>query len=260
MRKNIRRGLAAAVGCLALWGIMGTSGASAAPAAAAPAAAAIRSFEAGAAQQVSADGTFVHVTVANPHVASGDIFTDAQVLVSSADGKQIVVVGWIVDHQLFNDSRTHLFADISVNGQFLPFDSDYQSVPGSCQQPGTVLRPGGQEAIAILQHAGNWWVGFGGRWCGRFSDTLWHGKFTKAGLIEWAGAVAVATSRPCTQMGDGKAAASRSAAGFSRIGLYTSPNGKAASPRFVLFADDSRLYSASKVSRTAFRFGGGGAC
>jgi hypothetical protein len=258
MHAGIRKGLAAVAGCLALSGIVGTPVASAAVV---PAASASRPsiYEAGADQHVSADGTFADLTVANPRLARQDPSTEAQIAVESADGKQIVQLGWIVFRQQFRDTRTHLFAEVWINGRSPGIDADFQSLPGGCQ-PGVVLRPGAQRTFAILQHAGGWWVMFGGRWCGLFPDALWHNEFTKASVIYWEGLVDAASARPCTQMGDGKWASNPSAAEFSHIALYSGPNGKTALPAFRTFSNDARLYSRHTVNRTTFRFGGGGAC
>jgi hypothetical protein len=261
MNKGIWRGLAAVAGCLALSGIVGTSAASAASPAANRAHAAsesdVFSFFAGGTQLVSADGTSADVTVANPRLGARDFITEAFIEAATANDEQLVQVGWIVDRGVFKNSSTHLFADIFVNNRFQGFDTDFKSVRG-CKLGG-VLRPRGQQAFSLLQHEGAWQVRVGGRLCGQFPDSLWHGKLNKASLFYWEGEVDAASSRPATQMGDGKPASSASAAEFSHIELFTTTGGKTGLPRFSTFFPNGNLYSARAISRTALRFGGAGA-
>jgi hypothetical protein len=281
MRRGIRTGLALVVGCLALSGIVGTSAASAAagaafpPRAAAnprlallapaasrqlPAAASDQSFFTDTAERVSADGTSADLTVANPRVAKGDFDSVAYIEATSANEEQAVLVGWVVDPGFFKNSRTHLFTQVEINNRFLDFNADFKTARGSSCRPGSALRTGKQQAFALLQHAGDWQVKLGGRVCGVFTDTVWRGEFTKASLLFWVGEVFVATSRPCTQMGDGKPASSASAAVFSRIALFTTTNGKTASPRLFPLAQNPKLYSVRVTGTTSFRYGGSGVC
>jgi Neprosin len=268
MHRGIRTGLAALVGCLALSGIVGTSAASAAsPAASLTASRALArpasdtesvGFFAGGDQEVLADGTSADLTVANPRLAARDFLTEAFIEAASPNDQQVVQVGWVVDRGVFKNSGTHLFTDIFVNNRFAGFDADFKSVRGACKLGG-VLRPGGRQAFSLLQHAGGWQVRVGGRLCGQFPDSLWHGKLNKAGLFFWEGEVDAASSRPATQMGDGKPASAASAAEFSHIALFTTTGGKTALPRFSTFFPSGKLYSARAISRTALRFGGAGA-
>jgi hypothetical protein len=45
-------------------------------------------------------------------------------------------------------------------------------------------------AYATLKYQGNWWIGYGSEWMGYFPGSLWDGKYTQSGSLEWFGEVA----------------------------------------------------------------------
>jgi hypothetical protein len=290
MRSGIRACLAAMAGCLALSGIVGTSTASAAPGTASssspavvPAAkpasplsaaallaaaassqhsssASVRVFKVGADQRGAAAGTLADITVANPHLASADALSLAEISVQSADESQGVAIGWMVDRGVFHNTRTHFFTLISINGRLSSIDANFQTARGSSCPLGKTLSPGGQQLFDILQGGGGWQVLLDGKVCGQFPNSLWHNEFTHGELITWLGAVEVGTSSLCAQMGNGKFASSPAAAEFAHIEIVR-PDGATEPPaRLSTTSTQASLYSGRTINRTTFRFGGPGAC
>jgi hypothetical protein len=70
----------------------------------------------GAFQFAAADGANMFMTVSRPALAAGDFHSLGEMAAESADGRNIVEVGWTVDRGLFGDSEPHLFVFHWVNG------------------------------------------------------------------------------------------------------------------------------------------------
>lgn len=69
-----------------------------------------------AAQFAATDGLFATATIAQPALATGDSHSLAELAAQSADGRQIVEVGWTVDRGVNGDSLPHLFVFHWVDG------------------------------------------------------------------------------------------------------------------------------------------------
>ena len=205
------------------------------------------------------DGTWAYLTVAKPTLAAADFHTLTEVAVQSADGQQIVEVGWTVDRQVNGDDDPHLFVyhwkdrkPGCYNGcGFVPY--------GTTAKPGDTLPTGAQKRFGI-QHSGTvWWIAYNSEWIGYFPDSIWGGTYTKGGLTQWFGEVASASASPCTDMGNGLPASDLNAARVSGIMLTNGPVPNAA------VRSTSKLYTVEVVdvnapTVTAFRYGGPGAC
>lgn len=206
---------------------------------------------AGAGQRVSNDGTRADITVAKPNLAPGDDHTLAEIAVESADGQQIVEVGWTVGA---GDPEPRLFVYHWVNNQETCYNGCGYVQTSTRHTPGEKLPLGVQE-FRIQHFSGRWNLGYGGEWFGYFPDSLWDGRYTSSGLVQWFGEVNAASStRTCTDMGNGQPASSNSAASF-KISFF---NG--ASVNTDTYATNSSFYSIRKQDSQTLRFGGGGAC
>ena len=171
------------------------------------------------------DGTWANLTIEKPTLAEGDYHTLAELAVRSADGEQIVEVGWTVDPSLNDDRDPHLFVFHWKDG-----------VPAKCYnacgftqysktvKPGDTLPVDTQKRFGIRHASGVWWIAYDSEYIGYFSDRVWEGRYTKGGLVQWFGEVAAATKVACTQMGNGVPALDETSPA-ARVGSIVLPNG-----------------------------------
>ncbi|TCO54879.1 neprosin family prolyl endopeptidase [Actinocrispum wychmicini] len=206
-----------------------------------------------AAQSATADGSSATMTVAQPTLAAADFHSLAEIAAESADGQQIVEVGWNVDRGLNGDAAPHLFVFHWVNGTATCYNG-CGFVPVGPPMAGMTV-PTGNAQFAIQHFQGNWWLGYNNTWFGYFPDSLWNGTYTKVGLTQWFGEVAANSASPCTDMGNGLFASSVSAATISGIGFFNGP-----AVNFSANATNPALYTVNKTDSTTMRFGGPGAC
>ncbi|MEV4637782.1 neprosin family prolyl endopeptidase [Actinoplanes sp. NPDC049548] len=200
------------------------------------------------------DGTWANLSIAKPELNRDDFHTLTEIAVQSADGRQIVEVGWTVDRTVNGDADPHLFVYYWKDRQPSCYNACGFEVYSKTIKPGDTLPTGTQKRFGI-QHSGNvWWIAYDSEWIGYFPDRLWNGTYTRGGLTQWFGEVAAASSTPCTDMGNGLPASDGLAA---RVGSISMTNGP--EPRATVRAT-SDLYSAVSLSDRTFRFGGAGAC
>jgi hypothetical protein len=206
------------------------------------------------------DGGWADITIGNPKLAAADYHSLAEIAVQSEDGKQIVEVGWRVTN---GGAGPRLFVYHWVNGKETCYNT-CGFVPGENAPiaPGAVLAAGDVETFSISRQGAAWWVAYGGDWIGAFPDSLWGGRFTRAGYIQWFGEVAASVSRPCnnrTQMGNGTPATSASAATFSSITLREGQK-DVPSTSITVYPGTGNVFPTQRVNNTSFRFGGPGVC
>lgn len=207
----------------------------------------------------ASDGMQAMVTVAAPTLGAHDDHTLAELAAQSADGRQIVEVGWIVDRSNATAGRPSLFVYHWVDGGGSCYNGCGFVQVSSKMRPGDPLTTGGSIAFGILHYKNNWWIGAGTEWVGYFPDSLWKNSFTKTGLMQWFGEVAGDGSKPCSDMGNGKSASSTDAARFSSVLRYTDVL-KTATAGLTTHAPTPNLYTVAAVNDSSFRFGGPGAC
>jgi hypothetical protein len=204
-------------------------------------------------QYASSDGLFATATVAKPSLAANDFHSLAELSARSEDGLLIVEVGWTVDRGVNGDDRPHLFVFHWVDGVATCYNGcGYHQVTGI--KSGAAL-PTGKTKFGIRHHNGSWWIQVNGKEIGFFPDSLWGGRYTRAGLTLSFGEVAAGSGNPCTDMGNGKFANSASAAAMSGLGLFNGP-----AVNIDVNATKPALYTAQKTGTDKFRFGGPGAC
>lgn len=222
------------------------------------AAAAVHRFSAQGSQTATSTGAHAYFDVAKPTLATADAHSSAELAVSSADGRQIVQVGWAVNRGVNGDADPHLYVHHWIDGKstcyngcgFVVNDAT-AGAPGSKVAPGAVLRLG-------IRHFGDaWWITANGiNWMGYFPDSRWGGRFTQAGVQQWYGAVTAASMTTCTDMGTGLYGTATSGARIFGIGLFDS----AAAPNIAVGSTYPAYYTAFKISPTELRYGGPGAC
>jgi hypothetical protein len=205
-------------------------------------------------QAAETDGTWANLTIAKPELADGDFHTLAELAVQSADGQQIVEVGWHVDRAVNGDSDPHLFVFHWKNREPGCYNGCGFTMYSKTVKPGDTLPVGTQKRFGIQHSGGVWWIAYDSEWIGYFPDTLWEGKYTRGGLVQWFGEVAAASEKPCTDMGNGAPADKDTAARIGTISFTNGPDVK------ISTRATSDLYSVVALSDRTFRYGGAGAC
>lgn len=221
-------------------------------------AAATQFLYAQASQIATSGGAYAWFDVAKPTLATSDAHTLAELAVSSADGKQIVEVGWTVDRAVNGDAEPHLFVYHWVDGQPTCYNGcGFVPRTGGGGPAGKKLTPGTVQYLTIRHSPGAWWISADGvGWLGYFPDSLWGGRFTQAGRQQWFGEVAANSGTPCTDMGNGLFSSSASATRIYNIGLWDS----SATPSIATGNTHPSYYTATRVDARSMRHGGPGAC
>jgi hypothetical protein len=206
-------------------------------------------------QFVTTGGTYANVVIGTPDLAATDYHSLAELAVQSADGRQIVEVGWTVDRAVNGDEEPHLFVYHWVDRE----ESCYNGcgfVPYSATAvPGLTLPSGVSKLFGIQYFNGAWWIAYDSEWVGYFPGTLWNNTFTHGGLVQWFGEVAASSTAPCTEMGNGIDSSSSSAARVGSISLLGTLLGVTSS-----VGASNSIYTVNKLSERTFRYGGPGAC
>jgi hypothetical protein len=209
-------------------------------------------------QYVETDGTYANLVIGRPTLAKEDYHTLAEIAVQSADGQQIVEVGWTVDRGVNEGSEDpHLFVYHWVNGKETCYNACGFVQYSKTVTPGYVLPQGASKQFGIQYANGAWWIAYDSEWVGYFPDKLWFGNFTRSGLVQWFGEVASSNSQPCTAMGTGEPPTSGKAA---RIGTISLMNDKA--PAYLTKPrspeTDDPIYKMVPLTDRTFRYGGPG--
>ncbi|UQU64532.1 neprosin family prolyl endopeptidase [Couchioplanes caeruleus] len=205
-------------------------------------------------QVADTDGSWANLSIAKPYLARGDFHTLTEIAVQSADGRQIVEVGWTVDRAVNGDDDPHLFVYYWKDRVPSCYNACGFTMYSSTVKPGDTLPVGTSKRFGIQHFDGVWWIAYDSEWIGYFPDRLWNGTYTRAGLTQWFGEVASATDQPCTDMGNSLPAGDLSAA---RIGSISMTNGPVP---FPAVRTTSPYYSVQSMTDRTFRFGGSGAC
>jgi Neprosin len=116
----------------------------------------------------------------------------------------------------------------------------------SCRAPG--------KRFEIKFANSKWEISDNGIAVGYFPGSLWK-SFTPLGLVQRFGEVSAATSRPCSQMGNGRFAGRPAHDKITGMRLIGGP-----AVSFSLTTTEPAHYTARKTSGTAIRFGGPSAC
>lgn len=206
-------------------------------------------------------GAYMSTPVQSPSVKTGDSHSLAELAVESADGRQIIEIGWTVDPtQPTRDQLPRLFIYHWVNGVGTCYNGCGFTASGSTGiTPGMALTASSTPVqFAIEYYQGNWWYGYNGSWFGYLPEsTIWGGTFTSAGLVQIFGEVASTTARPCTDMGNGTIGSNAAATAVTGVGYY---GASAAVNLGRGTVDDPTLYDSQVTSTSSFRYGGPGAC
>ncbi|HMU50927.1 MAG TPA: neprosin family prolyl endopeptidase [Geminicoccaceae bacterium] len=212
-------------------------------------------------QSIGIQGDF---STARPSLVVRDHHTLAELAAQSADGKQIIEVGWTVDRQLNNDSEPHLFVFYWVDGKAAPFSSGqynsgfehYTTRPD--RLPGAkVVVSNTPVRLAIRHHNSEWWIFYKDQWIGYFPDSLWTNRFKNLGLGQWFGEVAASTRQPTTWMGNGLHG-NYALSSFMRNMGFTTPNGRGYRAYTEKYESVHSFYSIGLPTVNSIHYGGKG--
>ncbi|BCJ32689.1 hypothetical protein Athai_01920 [Actinocatenispora thailandica] len=208
-------------------------------------------------QSVDTDGAAVTIDQAAPTLATADYHSLAELAVQSADGQQIVEIGWTVDRAVNNgDTGPHLFVYHWVDRQESCYNGCGFVPTSNTVHAGDPVTPGVAGRYEIVHAAGQWQTWYDGTEVGYFPDSLWGNGYTRAGLVQAFGEVAASSAAPCTDMGNGTFG---DASGSTAVSGFALDNGSA--PAQLSVADtNSAWYDHGGTTGTSFRFGGPGAC
>jgi hypothetical protein len=204
--------------------------------------------------QAGATGASVLLPQSEPRLAANAGHSLIELAVESAKGQQIVEVGWVVGED--NGTLPKLFVFYWEDGHPTCYDTCGFVPLRHVIKPGTVVTRRQTEEYGINFSGRRWWVSYENKRIGYFPESLWQGRFTKAGLIQTFGEVVAASNITCTQMGNGRLGRSPRADEIRDFRL----EGTSASSRLKLSATFPGAWDAARVSRTAFRLGGPGTC
>lgn len=206
-------------------------------------------------QAAVSDGAYVNLTINKPKLDKKDYHTLAELAVQSADGNQIVEVGWNVDRVVNGDDDPHLFVYHWVNRQTSCYNGCGFVQYSKTVIAGDTLAVDQQKRFGIQYFNNAWWVAYDTEWVGYFPAKLWGDvSFAKTGMVQVFGEVAASSPTPCTEMGNGKSSDDVNSA---RIGSVAYLNGPDPS---VAVRSTSDLYTVNQLSLRTFRYGGPGAC
>jgi hypothetical protein len=216
-------------------------------------------FYAAASQSASTDGAYANLVIGKPYLDKYDYHTLAEISVQSADGQQIVEVGWTVDRTVNGDTDPHLFVYHWVDRQESCYNACGWQQYSSTIKPGDTLPDGVSKRFGIMHYNNAWWVVYDTEWIGYFPDDLWNGNYTRSGLQQFFGEVAASSTKPCTDMGTGAPAWSDNAA---RVGSIAQIDDGVVNTSVNLnIRGIGGVYpSPVTLSSRTFRYGGGGAC
>jgi hypothetical protein len=218
-------------------------------------------FYAVGSQVAGSDGAYANLAIGKPYLDEDDYHTLAEISVQSADGQQIVEVGWTVDRTVNGDDDPHLFVYHWVDRTQSCYNACGWVQYSKTATPGATLPIDVSKRFGIQHANGGWWVAYDTEWIGYFPDDLWKGEYTRSGVQQFFGEVAASSSKPCSEMGNGLDATKDT--GAARIGSITQLNGPDPSVSVRTLGPDSKTpspYPAVALSTRTFRYGGAGVC
>lgn len=173
----------------------------------------------------------------------------------SADGSNIIEVGWTIDPSINHDSAPHLFVFHWINSAPTCYNACGYVQVSQTRFPGMPVSIGGTPQLYAFKWDGtNWWVGYQGEWIGYFPGSLWNGQFTQLGFTQWFGEVAASSEQPCTQMGSGAFGTANGAAVISSEKY----GGRSAALQGAV--TDPSFYAEGSFTTKGYHLGGPGAC
>jgi hypothetical protein len=206
-------------------------------------------------QSAVTQGVAANMTIGKPKVQSEDWHSLAEIAVQSADGQQVIEVGWTVDRLVNKDDDPHLFVFNWVDGGPKCYNEcGFIPAKGASIKPGDTLTSGVSKNFGVQHINGAWWIAYDTEWIGAFLDSNWNGNFTQSGLVQLFGEVAASTDKSCTEMGTGATPDTTAAARIGNVMFVEGPVVQ------LSVKSTSDLYQTNRLTDRTFRYGGSGAC
>jgi hypothetical protein len=190
-----------------------------------------------------------------PVVGVQDYHSLVEMAGESADGSNIIEVGWTVDPSVNQDSAPHLFVFHWISGTPTCYNGCGWVQVSQTRFPGMPVSLGVKPQLYAFKFDGtNWWIGYQGEWIGYFPGSLWNGQFAQLGFTQWFGEVAASSDTPCTQMGSGAFGNSTGSAVINAEKF----GGKSGALQGAL--TDPSFYTVGSFTTKSYHLGGPGAC
>ncbi|MBL7257397.1 neprosin family prolyl endopeptidase [Actinoplanes sp. LDG1-01] len=211
-------------------------------------------------QSADTAGVYSNITIGKPELDRDDYHTLAEIALQSADGKQIVEVGWTVDRLVNGDDDPHLFVFHWINGEAQCYNGCGWVQADGAIKPGATLTYGVTKKFGIQYYDKGWWVAYDTEWIGYFPEEIWNKqgvKFNRSGLVQVFGEVAAAASKTatCTDMGNGTLSSKENAARVSSVSFIEGPT-----VDMFIRSTAEKTYPIAPISARSFRYGGPGDC
>jgi neprosin-like protein len=208
-------------------------------------------------QAAETDGFYANVTIGTPKLDKKDYHTLAELALQSADGNQIVEIGWNVDRAVNGDDDPHLFVYHWVNREKSCYNACGFVQYSKSIKPGDTLTSDVTKKFGIQYFNNAWWVAFDTEWIGYFPTRLWGDEgvtFTRSGFLQLFGEVAASSEKPCTEMGNGQTPDNDTAARVSSVSFLNGP------PVAMSIRSTTDVYDVAPITPRTFRYGGPGVC
>jgi hypothetical protein len=212
-------------------------------------------FYASTHQYATATGARASLSQPDPALVY-DYHSVGEIAAESADGLQIVEVGWTVDPGLNGDTLPHLFVFHWLDGVPTCYNGCGFVQVSTTITPGMALAvTTTPQAYAIRYRLGGWWIRYQKQWVGYFPGSIWSGSYTQLGLAQWFGEIASSSTTPCSDMGNGRFGHQSGAASMTAIRLFGGP-----SPSISPTVPTPSYYDDGHLKASSFTYGGPGAC
>lgn len=207
---------------------------------------------------ITGTGASVLMTQEDPQINLADPGDGAHSLqelaVETADKKQIIEIGWTVDHGLNGDTKPHLFIFHWIDGVGTCYNACGFVQTSHLVTPGMPVIPGLVGQYGIAYRGGNWWLTYDGIQFGYFPGSIWA-DFHSFGLVQAFGEVVTSVGQSsCTDMGNGRYG---NQFGSSWISALQLTGGRNDQP-WLVFATLPQDYRQGLVSPLGFHLGGPG--
>ncbi|MBM2618103.1 neprosin family prolyl endopeptidase [Actinoplanes sp. LDG1-06] len=207
-------------------------------------------------QAADTAGVYANITIGRPELDKTDYHTLAELALQSADGQQVVEVGWTVDRLVNGDDDPHLFVFSWINGKPTCYNKcNWVQSEGSIA-PGATLTYGVTKKFGIQYYEDGWWIAYDTDWIGYFPEKHWNAegvKFNRSGFVQVFGEVAASKDLSCTDMGNGTISAKDTAARVSSVTFVEGPT-----VEMYIRSTAEKAYPVSQLSTRSFRYGGPG--
>jgi hypothetical protein len=135
---------------------------------------------------------------------------------------------------MYGDSKPHLFVFHWVDGEGTCYDACGFVQVSDTYYPGDTVKSGVTGKYKINHSDGKWNIYYNNEKVGYYPDSLWDGRFKKAGYIQVFGEVAKNSKGACIEMGNGTLGSKSGSTKISNFNLLGTTAGESLSPYTTL--------------------------